>query len=1109
MMNKEATPLVNSLSVWCLNSAGESIPMQHERVLLLLETLNPGSWGQDVLDSLLSEGWVKCTIYGSYELTAAGISERRKLPESEILTTPREKPVSRDVAPWETFRKLVNYYADCVKHQERSQQYLFAGDCGRKYIHPVLPYGWLKELGEISDEISIEKRRKDIVAINTILTRRSYEEEVYIGYPLEAFFHKDNTHFVPITLIPVDVRVDAFRLYLKPRFDEASINHVWLEYHVNKEDQRVLMDMLTGMHPDDEFCGLIDVKRALPFLERYARGCTPGMFDPDAFDWDIPHLERKGDRAWNCPALFVGTELKYSRTLLRELRYIAKEKDEVLDSTALAYIFREPTLKRENEGTSYAHPFIATNDEQQLAVTQALNKDVTLVTGPPGTGKSQVAVNIIANYVLRGQSVLFTSRNHKAVHAIANRSISLLKDSGVALVHFCSTPDGQVTDEWFEMDVNALLASLDQLSQKADGLCYEDIRDLEARWCAVTEKLSERDSLETMLSKAQARSEELDSILRREMDIKDNLVPLTKPPISNLKKNGAALSDPPIGKGILFLCRVLLWKLYGEKRDREAREALSTILPRKVNAALPSSYIKTEVLQFIRRLEEYGSLSKKKKDIENKCRKLLPTDIARECLQNEVEATQSKLIPALLFAMSEAAKPFLSNDKEWQQLVNLQVTFRKQSALLQSQGGNDENIRAAAIAFRRWLKIAPAWATTMLSLTRSAPCLPGVFDSVIIDEASQCDVPPMIPALYRAKRAVIIGDPQQFPPVITLHEPRNEYLLRRNQLQDIRFAMYDYRRSSAYSVVGEKRVLLTNHYRCHPDIAEYFNDAFYNNRLNICTSSGGLISPAAYGLKHAVDWVDTANSIDSEINAVIERIELLARNGYTGSVGVVTPLRKLANILDEKLNPYRHTFKDELIVNTVNAFQGGEKDVIIFMIAYTDELTNTQKWYLTSESNRYIYNVAVSRARACLVLIGDRTRCAESGCVQLRKLAAIPFRKTVNLKEPRFDSIWEERLYYALVKVGITPQTQYHLVGRRLDMAVITETVKLDIEVDGVKWHTAASGGRKTDDLWRDIQVTSAGWKVLRFWVYELEQDMTACVAKVKAMLSGVTDEKA
>ena len=76
--------------------------------------------------------------------------------------------------------------------------------------------------------------------------------------------------------------------------------------------------------------------------------------------------------------------------------------------------------------------------------------------------------------------------------------------------------------------------------------------------------------------------------------------------------------------------------------------------------------------------------------------------------------------------------------------------------------------------------------------------------------------------------------------------------------------------------------------------------------------------------------------------------------------------------------------------------------------------------------------------------------------VGLEETVEKAFAKKKNPDAPRFDSVWEERFYNALVQAGIVPQTQYHLVGRRLDMAVITDSVKLDIEVDGVRWHTSA-----------------------------------------------------
>ena len=106
-------------------------------------------------------------------------------------------------------------------------------------------------------------------------------------------------------------------------------------------------------------------------------------------------------------------------------------------------------------------------------------------------------------------------------------------------------------------------------------------------------------------------------------------------------------------------------------------------------------------------------------------------------------------------------------------------------------------------------------------------------------------------------------------------------------------------------------------------------------------------------------------------------------------------------------------------------------------------------------------------------------------------------------REPIFESPWERALYEALAKAGITPITQYPLCGRRLDMAVITNKLKLDVEVDGDTYHRDRDGFRKMSDYWRDHAVTSLGWQVQRFWVYELKENMGGCVERIKELVNG------
>lgn len=68
------------------------------------------------------------------------------------------------------------------------------------------------------------------------------------------------------------------------------------------------------------------------------------------------------------------------------------------------------------------------NDEQEKAIRSALYSDVTLIAGPPGTGKTQVVANLIINAAIAGQNVLFTSKNNNAVDVVVKRVNSLNKD---------------------------------------------------------------------------------------------------------------------------------------------------------------------------------------------------------------------------------------------------------------------------------------------------------------------------------------------------------------------------------------------------------------------------------------------------------------------------------------------------------------------------------------------------------------------------------------------------------------------------------------------------------------------------------------------------------
>jgi hypothetical protein len=124
----------------------------------------------------------------------------------------------------------------------------------------------------------------------------------------------------------------------------------------------------------------------------------------------------------------LARKTKYTVTLLKELAAIEKAPDEVLNRTALYHIFVNNKNLNSVEMEEILHEAIVAdtaplNAEQRRSVASLLRRDITVVTGPPGTGKSQVVSSAAANARLRGQTVLFASRNHKAIDAVISRLV--------------------------------------------------------------------------------------------------------------------------------------------------------------------------------------------------------------------------------------------------------------------------------------------------------------------------------------------------------------------------------------------------------------------------------------------------------------------------------------------------------------------------------------------------------------------------------------------------------------------------------------------------------------------------------------------------------------
>jgi hypothetical protein len=293
--------------------------------------------------------------------------------------------------------------------------------------------------------------------------------------------------------------------------------------------------------------------------------------------------------------------------------------------------------------------------------------------------------------------------------------------------------------------------------------------------------------------------------------------------------------------------------------------------------------------------------------------------------------------------------------------------------------------------FKYAFQMFPIWAITNLTARTNIPLEAGLFDLLIIDEASQCDIPSAIPLLYRAKKVVIIGDPNQLRHVASLYEQLDEKIAGKYH---VGLEAFSYISTSFYDL-GERSVglhpgpiLLNEHYRSDPRIITFSNQAFYNNQLIIKTdlSQRGFTKPFL-NQRGGIHWLNTPGKFIRppngsgynleelrQLQVLVPRVlNVLDGEGYrNASLGIVTPFRAQWNLIRQWVNQtYGSTAR--IKTGTAHQFQGDECDVMIFSpVLSPGILEGTLNWLETTFN---LLNVAITRARVSLVIVGDFEYC--------------------------------------------------------------------------------------------------------------------------------------
>ena len=768
---------------------------------------------------------------------------------------------------------------------------------------------------------------------------------------------------------------------------------------------------------------------------------------------------------YNAAISVVAEWFGYTTMLREELQQLRSRDD--WSTTAASHLlvngFAPEGGKRPPSGPLAAP--LGCNQSQEEILEQLRSEPLTVVTGPPGTGKTQLVVNAVANAWLDGHKVLVTSTNNGAVDVAVERT-----DHDVASGMLVRTGNREIRAQ-----VPDRITAASAHAAAQDGNQAKEHARLKQ---VVTDR--------SLLLNNLARLDKLDVKL---LQLVKNLRELRK----QLKKTARTLwvdtdsSDPPISSRAIErqANRILHAWFFRRFRARRFRRRLGCLATAPIEQLIKWSQIDQHISKLNHQLKTGRA---ERQQLTSKVGN--PSESLRDVDQRWTNASlRAVRVHAATLIASGAGH-----------LANF-------SRISSNEFGHKQAIRSS-------LNHLKGWACTALSARSNFPLESGLFDLVIVDEASQCSLAAVLPLAYRAKRLAIVGDPYQLNPIISISDGHLQEIATQTGFKNdnLRARGLHHKEGSAYSAFEfalrpQEPVLLNEHYRCHPHIARWFNKHFYKDELTILTD----ISDVSHR-DRAIVWYDVDGIAErenrswfnkQEAEQAILQLRYAIDWGYK-TVGVVTPFTAQARYI-KKLA--RSHFSSEVlddirfVSGTAHRFQGDEREAIIFSSVLSPQMSKGGiRWV---EKERNLLNVAVSRARRALIVFGN-PGIGNLGSPTLYSLRTYLCEEVTRNEDTsslfaqfRTDSTSEELLLAAMQLGDVAVSPKIEVEGYELDFALLEQGIKLNIEVDGDQ-HLDSRGRQRRRDISRDRILSNLGWTVLRIPAWRCHGEIDTVIEEIK-----------
>lgn len=600
---------------------------------------------------------------------------------------------------------------------------------------------------------------------------------------------------------------------------------------------------------------------------------------------------------------------------------LAKQYDKVRfvsDETALATYLNPGLFKpRTYAKRQLIYPF-GSNTSQLKAVQKAFEHSISVIQGPPGTGKTQTILNIIANILVAGKTVLVVSNNNSATDNVLGKLIKYEFGFFAAPLGNSDNKQRFIESQEKEKQYPKVLASwrLDEANRP------EFLEQIDRQIELLHRLFAKQERLAIAKQELQALETERRHF-EREIGASDYKITLRKtgniPRLTRLWFDLQQFAeDAALRSGFFGNMRVKFRWIAIRLRSQQLLKGLSHGFFQRDLSAIVS-------------------------------------DLQAAIYDARLKALRAEIAELEAYIISQNAEEQTKHLSEWSMQFLKNALHRKYGV------DHPEPIFLSTDLYFKAQEVLNEYPVVLSTTFSARSCLSSetIYDYVIMDEASQVSVETGALALSCARNAVIVGDSMQLPNVVT---PGARLKLDEIAVQFPIPQSYDCARNSflesvCRSISSVPQTLLKEHYRCHPKIIDFCNRKFYGSNLIIMTRDNGE-PDVICAIKTVEGNHDRHHVNQREIDVI--RKEVLPTLSYEAEhIGIIAPYNAQVDALQQQIGA-------SVDIATVHKFQGREKDAII-MSTVENQISD-----FVDDPN--LLNVAVSRAKQkfCLVVTGNK-----------------------------------------------------------------------------------------------------------------------------------------